>query len=100
MLFIGRLVPKGSEVTIEVNNELLYKFPIDKDRSVKISHMEIEIKDGKVRVADADCPNKLCVKQGWIDRGAIICLPNRVVISVVNPYEKHDRDDEVDAISG
>ena len=30
----------------------------------------------------ADCPDKLCVKQGFIDRPVlpIACLPNRLVI--------------------
>jgi hypothetical protein len=31
---------------------------------------------------DSPCPDKLCVQQGWTDRGAIICLPNKVVISL------------------
>ena len=31
----------------------------------------------------ADCPDKLCVRQGALDRnGVIVCLPNRVVVRV------------------
>lgn len=47
----------------------------------------VEIKDGTVFVADATCPDKLCIKQG--KRGAdcmnaapIVCLPNKMYISV------------------
>jgi hypothetical protein len=42
----------------------------------------IEIKGGRVHMKDSPCPDKLCVQQGWTDRGAIICLPNKVVISL------------------
>jgi hypothetical protein len=36
----------------------------------------------KIGLDNSPCPDKLCVKQGWTDRGAIICLPNKVIISV------------------
>lgn len=41
-----------------------------------------EIKDGKVRMIEATCPDKLCMKQKAIDSGGgtIICLPNKVII--------------------
>lgn len=54
----------------------------------------IEIGDNRVRVKKADCPDKLDVRQGWIDRAGqtIICLPNRLVIEI-----KGDR--EIDYIS-
>ncbi len=37
-----------------------------------------------VRVAEADCPDKLCVKTGEISRAgeAAACVPNRVVVSL------------------
>lgn len=41
----------------------------------------IEIKGGKIRVLDADCPDKICVNTGWLRSGIpIVCLPNRLVI--------------------
>ena len=44
----------------------------------------IEIKDGKVRMIEAQCPNHLCVHQGWIglEGQSIVCLPNKVTVSV------------------
>ena len=37
-----------------------------------------------VRVEDADCPDRLCVKTGTITRSgeAIACVPNRVVVTL------------------
>ncbi|MBF0555876.1 MAG: NusG domain II-containing protein [Nitrospirae bacterium] len=82
IVLIPLYLPHGGQIRIEVNNKLLYKLPINEDKTIPIGGLTVEIKAGKVRVADSDCPGKICVKQGWIDSGAIICLPNRVVITV------------------
>ncbi len=46
----------------------------------------VEVSGNQVRIVEADCPDKLCVKQGWISRSPqqIVCLPNRVVVKVTN----------------
>jgi hypothetical protein len=45
---------------------------------------------------DADCPDKLCEKQGKISKNgqSIICLPNKIVIKI-----NSDTDTDVDARS-
>ncbi len=42
------------------------------------------IKDGKVHMEDAQCPDKLCIHMGTISYTgqSIICLPNKLVITV------------------
>jgi hypothetical protein len=42
----------------------------------------IEVKDGKIRVKEADCRDHTCVKTGWLLSSAmpIVCLPNHLVI--------------------
>ena len=42
----------------------------------------IEVERGRIRVADADCPGRVCVRQGWVSSGLvpIVCLPNRMVV--------------------
>lgn len=42
----------------------------------------VEVERGRVRVSEADCPDQICVRQGWISHGAvpIACLPHRLVI--------------------
>ena len=46
----------------------------------------VEIKDGRVRVSEADCPNQDCVHQGWIDTPGkqIVCLPHKLTVNVVS----------------
>ncbi len=43
-----------------------------------------EIRDGSVRMVESACPDKLCVRSGWISRPgeSIVCLPNRVVLEI------------------
>lgn len=55
---------------------------------------EIEVKDGQVRVVEADCPNHDCVEQGWISRAGqqIVCLPHELWIEIV-PAEGSDAQD-------
>lgn len=42
------------------------------------------IEGGSVRLEDADCPDRLCVRQGAISRSgeSIICLPHKLVITI------------------
>lgn len=45
---------------------------------------EIEVRPDKIGIISADCPDKLCVHQGFISdsRLPITCLPNRLVIQL------------------
>ncbi|SCG83742.1 hypothetical protein DW1_2177 [Proteiniborus sp. DW1] len=54
------------------------------DIKTEYGYNKIEIGDGKVRVIEADCPDKLDVKQGWISNQGeiIVCLPNRMVVEI------------------
>lgn len=61
------------------------EYPITKDRVIRLDeHNTIEIKHGKVRMIEADCPDKRCVKQGASSSLPIICLPNEIVIEIKN----------------
>ncbi len=47
---------------------------------------KIEVSGGAVRVTDADCPDRVCIRSGAISGGAvpIICLPHRLEIVIVS----------------
>ncbi len=68
------------------------------DIRTQYGYNKIEIGDGKVRVIDADCPDKLDVKQGWISKSGeiIVCLPHKLTIEIVG---ENEADDEIDGIS-
>lgn len=41
----------------------------------------VTVKNGKVAVTEADCPDGYCMKRGWCSGGAqIVCLPNRLIL--------------------
>ena len=46
----------------------------------------VQVERGRIRISAADCPDQVCVKQGWISGGAvpIICLPHRLTIEIVD----------------
>ncbi|MCR5273025.1 MAG: NusG domain II-containing protein [Lachnospiraceae bacterium] len=91
----------GDIVKVTVNGELYDTYPLSEDREVDIVisgevKNSFEIKDNAVHMCDADCPDKLCIKQGQISRDGqmIVCLPNKVVIEI-----ESEEEDYVDSIS-
>lgn len=70
-------------IRITVNGEEYGTYSLAKDQVIKINDTNIcEIKNGEVKMTEADCPDHLCMKQKAVDNtgGTIVCLPNKVVI--------------------
>lgn len=54
---------------------------VTKSYYITLPHNEILVEPGLISVSGADCPDKLCMKQGKKNGGLpIICLPGRVYI--------------------
>jgi hypothetical protein len=102
IIFVKAVLSKGRVVLIEVDSRPVYVLPVDKDRTVSVEgplgKTVVEIRNHRVRVTESPCHNKLCIKQGWIESGAIICLPNKVVVTIGNHEDESDK--IVDAITG
>lgn len=77
--------------TLDLSRESDRIFTVKTDSGSNV----IEIKDGKIRVQSADCPDQTCVRMGWLSSAAmpVVCLPHGLVI------EFADADDGVDAIA-
>lgn len=45
----------------------------------------VQVERGRIRVSVADCPDQVCVHQGWISTSAVpvVCLPHGLVIEIV-----------------
>ena len=44
----------------------------------------VTVRDGKIAVTDADCPDHYCMDRGFCSGGVqIVCLPNKLVIKFV-----------------
>ena len=62
-------------------------------QTLETSHgkIEIEFKPGRgVRIVSSPCPDKLCVHQGYINKGgqAILCLPEKILVSLISDQEE------------
>lgn len=78
--------------------ELLYTLPLNTDTQVTVTTAlgtnVITVKEGKVAVTEADCPDHYCMQRGWCSGGAqIVCLPNRLVLAFTGAQP-------VDGVSG
>ena len=78
-------------VVIQVDGKIYKKITFNDDDNkryldikTQYGHNKVEIQGQKIRVIDADCPDKLDIKQGWIENvnEIIVCLPNRLVIEI------------------
>ena len=58
-----------------------YSFPVECADGVNT----ITVEPGRIRVSDADCPDKVCVAFGWLSEGSvpILCMPHRLMIRIV-----------------
>lgn len=76
----------GSTAVVQVDGVVIARYPLSEDGIHVLNGglNTIEIKDGKVRMMEALCPNLECVHQGWISRGhqSIVCLPNKLVVTI------------------
>ncbi|MGN0163436.1 MAG: NusG domain II-containing protein [Candidatus Ornithomonoglobus sp.] len=52
----------------------------------------IRIEKGRIAVINANCPDKICVHQGFISNGSvpIVCLPHKLTITVTGDSEEYD----------
>lgn len=85
------------EVIIQVDGEVYETLSLTEDQVLQINDTNtFEIAEGQGRMVQADCPDQLCIHQSPIDRNqqSIVCLPNRVVITV-----ESDLEDDVDSIA-
>ena len=83
-----------AEAVIMQEGNVVGKYPLLEDRTISVSDDEngynlVLISNGQVRVCDADCPDKLCVKQKSISKGgeSIICLPHKLVVQIISKEE-------------
>lgn len=73
-------------VKVSVDGKITGTYDLSEDQEVEINGgtNRMEIRDGKVKMTEASCPDQLCVHQRAIslDNESIICLPNKVVLQM------------------
>ena len=90
-LFVYLSGEEGDTVSVYIDGEFYVSYPLSVNISVDIVTGEdksrlntLVIKDGKAYVEYASCPDGICAAHKPISREgeSIVCLPNRVVVSV------------------
>lgn len=76
----------GSYVLVSVDGQTVEQFPLNKDGEYIVNGgtNTVVVKDSKVWVTDASCPDKLCEKMGAVQYSgqSIICLPNKLTVEI------------------
>lgn len=96
MLYLFVFRSSGNTVKVTVDGELygIYSLSQNTSENIRTGKDDSElnrlvIKDGKAYMENATCPDGICVAHRPVfrDGESIVCLPNRVVITVIT--EKH-----------
>lgn len=101
--YINRYAFSGMDkyISVQVNGKEIKRIEYDKKLightipvQTEYGYNLIKIGDERVRVIEADCPDKIDVKQGYISRigETIVCLPNKMVIEIKGKRDKDDID--------
>jgi hypothetical protein len=103
-LLLPKLADKSSTVGVYQDGKLLRTIDLSKVTETSTFSVTgaagtnvVEASPGSIRVIEAGCPDKICVKHGPLKTGGrpIICLPNRLVIKWLE-----SQDAPYDAVAG
>lgn len=94
---------QGAYVQIEIDGETVEVISLDENLTKEIltpggGKNTLVISDGSAKMTEADCPDGICVNHKKISRvgESIICLPHKVVVTVIGDNEA---DNGIDAVA-
>lgn len=92
VIFMQKKQPVSPMARITLDGELLEEIRLDQVEKAYSFVVEDEfgsntilVEPGRIRVSQADCPDQVCVNQGFISDGTvpIVCLPHKLIIEIV-----------------
>lgn len=84
----GKYDKKVAEISVDGEPYKTVSFDKNNDETIdiksKLGTNVIKVQDNKIGVVDADCPDKVCIHDGFIEKPGqmLVCLPNKVVIEI------------------
>jgi len=96
---LGRGEVEGAMIVVEVNGIELDRKPLmENGRDITevyegpVGETIVHYTEEGARVLESDCPDKICIHFGLMDRPSITnaCLPNRVVFRIVGGNDDSD----------
>ena len=84
--------PEAARAKITSEGKLIRIVDLDIDQSFTVEtengYNIVTVRDGKIAVTEASCPDHYCMHRGFCSRGAqIVCLPNKLVIEFLGEAE-------------
>ena len=86
--FIQKINP-GKTAVISVDSEIIEKIYLEthKNNTFSLENVKgvvFEVNNGKIRIIESDCPDKICVKTDFIDSKSekIVCLPKKLIVEI------------------
>lgn len=89
-------------ICITVDGKVFGTYSLKENQIISIGDTNVcEIKNGEVKMIEANCPDHLCMEQNAITQngGTIVCLPNKIVIQGEASSTSSEDFPELDAIS-
>ncbi len=96
IVFQMLLKKDGTYALVRMDQEQLYRLDLQKETELIVEGEDgfnkIEVKDGTVAVTEADCPDKVCVRTGYIRQtGEVIaCLPHELTVTIAGKKAQED----------
>lgn len=98
---LNLFVDEGASIAqIYYNNQLVASLDLNIDSTLTLTKtkypellddLEVEVKDGKVRISKETSPNNICSKQGWSNSSTkpLVCLPNKVYVQIESQTQEN-----------
>ena len=91
LLFMKLTREQGNSVVVKIDGVETYRYSLSESVELEVktgdgNYNVVVIKDGKVSVVDADCPDGICEEYRPISYvgETIVCLPHKMVVEVVS----------------
>lgn len=84
----------GGTVEVSIDGKVYQTMSLSKDTTITLpaenGYNILTIRNGCADITDANCPDKLCVKQKKIRHAGetLVCLPHKLVVKVTDSAEK------------
>lgn len=82
---------EGTKAVVQVNGSVYKEIPLSEHHGTDTFTIQtadgyntIVVKDQKIGIIEADCPDKICIQEGFIRNPGetTVCLPHKVMIEI------------------
>ncbi len=100
-LYLAAHAGRGSVAEVGLDRRVVLRLPLNRPGETtvegRLGPLHLRVADGKIRVVDAPCRHKVCVRMGAKGRAGetIVCVPSHLVIRILGPVAEGG----VDAVS-